>query len=54
MKATPKDELLDKALSRIVITNDISRTSLDTMVGSAQNAGFLKDIPALDALIPRL
>jgi NitT/TauT family transport system substrate-binding protein len=54
MKATPKDELLDKALSRIVITDEISRSSLDTMVVSAQKAGFLKDIPALDQLFPKL
>jgi len=54
MKAAPKDELLDKALSRIVITNEISRASLDKMVGSAQKAGFLKDIPDLGALLPTL
>ena len=53
MKATPKDELLDKALSRIVITDEISRPSLDKMVTSAQKAGFLKDIPALDQLLPK-
>ncbi len=53
MKATPKDELLDKALSRIVITDEISRPSLDKMVTSAQKAGFLKDIPSLDQLLPK-
>lgn len=54
MKATPKDELIDKALSRIVITDEVSRTSLDKMVSSAQKAGFLRDIPALDQLLPKL
>jgi len=54
MKSTPKDELIDKALSRIVITDEVSRPSLDKMVTSAQKAGFLKDIPALDQLFPKL
>jgi NitT/TauT family transport system substrate-binding protein len=54
MKATPKDELIDKALSRIVITDEVSRASLDKMVISAQKAGFLKEIPVLDQLFPKL
>ena len=54
MKAAPKDELIDKALSRIVITDEVSRASLDKMVISAQKAGFLKEIPALDQLFPKL
>jgi NitT/TauT family transport system substrate-binding protein len=54
MKAAPKDELIDKALSRIVITDEVSRASLDKMVISAQKAGFLKEIPALDQLLPKL
>jgi NitT/TauT family transport system substrate-binding protein len=53
-KAEPKDELITKALSRIVITNEVSRASLDTMVLSAQKAGFLKEIPSLDQLFPKL
>jgi NitT/TauT family transport system substrate-binding protein len=53
-KIAPKDELLDKALSRIVLTNEASRASLDKMVISAQKAGFLKQIPALDQLLPKL
>ena len=52
--AAPSDAVLDLALSRTVLTNDISRASLDTMVTSAQKAGFLKDIPALDPLLPSL
>lgn len=54
LKAEPKDELIDKALSRIVITDEVSRSSLDTMVSSAKKAGFLKEIPSLDQLFPKL
>ncbi len=49
--AAPSDALLDKALARVVLTNEISRKSLDIMVDNAQQAGFLKDIPPLDNLI---
>ncbi|RYD37614.1 MAG: ABC transporter substrate-binding protein [Verrucomicrobiaceae bacterium] len=52
--AAPGDELLNKALARTILTNEISRPSLDRMVVSAQKAGFLKDIPALDPLLPSL
>ena len=51
-KAAPKDEVLDRALARMVITNEISRPSLEKMVSSAQKVGFLKDIPTLDKLLP--
>lgn len=54
MKAAPKDVLLDKALARVVVTDKISRESLDRMVSSAQAVGFLKDIPALEKLLPSL
>ena len=50
----PKDAMIDKALPRVVLTDEISRASLDTMVKSAQKAGFLKDIPDLTQLIPSL
>lgn len=50
----PKDAMIDKALPRVVLTDEISRSSLDTMVQSAQKAGFLKDIPDLTQLIPSL
>ena len=53
-KAKLKDELIVRALSRVVITDDISRKSLDAMVSNAQKAGFLKDIPSLDALFPKV
>ena len=54
MHSAPKDALIDRALSRIVITEEVSRTSFDKMVTSAQKAGFLKEIPALDQLFPKL
>lgn len=54
MRAAPKPELLDRALGRIVVTNEVSRASLDKMVTSAQRAGFLKEIPSLDQLLPTL
>ena len=50
----PKDALLDKALSRVVLTDEVSRASLDKMVASAKKAGFLKGIPDLTQLIPSL
>lgn len=52
--AAPGDELLNKALARTILTNEISRPSLDRMVISAQKAGFLKSIPALDPLLASL
>jgi NitT/TauT family transport system substrate-binding protein len=52
--AAPSDELLDRALGRVVPTNEISRKSLDVMVENAQQAGFLKDMPSLDALVSSL
>lgn len=53
-KASLKDEVLDKAFSRVVLTNDISRQSLERMVASAQKVGFLTDVPDLGALLPKL
>ncbi|TDU70746.1 NitT/TauT family transport system substrate-binding protein [Prosthecobacter fusiformis] len=50
----PGDELLDRALSRVVLATEVNRAGLDEMVISAQKAGFLKDIPSLDALLPKL
>lgn len=52
--AAPSDALLDRALARIVPTNEVSRPNLEHMVLSAQKVGFLKDIPALDELLPAL
>ncbi len=53
-KANLKDEILDRALSRVVLTNDISHESMERMVASAQKVGFLTDIPDLGALLPKL
>ena len=50
----PSDALLDKALPRVVLNTEVSRTGLDEMVTAAQKVGFLKDIPALDNLLPKL
>ncbi len=50
----PKAEVLDKALSRVILTNDISRPSLEKMVAGAKKAGFLKEIPSLDRLLSPL
>lgn len=50
----PSEQLLDQSLPRVVLTTDVGRAGLDEMVVAAQKAGFLKDIPALDALLPKL
>ena len=50
----PGDPLLDRALPRVVLSDEISRPALDVMVESAKKAGFLHDIPSLDALLPKL
>jgi NitT/TauT family transport system substrate-binding protein len=54
MGKAPGEELLNKALARTVITDTVSRESMDKMVASAQKVGFLKDIPSLDQLFPKL
>jgi len=54
LHSAPKDQLIDTALSRIVLTDEVSRESLDKMVIGAQKAGFLKEIPSLDQLFPEL
>ncbi len=54
MKSAPKDEQLERALSRVVVTDLISRDSLDRMVANAKSAGFLKGIPDLARLLPAL
>lgn len=54
LKLPAKDEVLNSAFKRVIVTDVISRESLDKMVKSAQKVGFLADIPALDALLPAL
>jgi NitT/TauT family transport system substrate-binding protein len=41
----------DKAWTRLKFTSDISRTSLEALVGEAQSVGFLKDAPDLGKLV---
>lgn len=50
----PGEELLDRALPRVVLDTKVGRGGLEEMVVAAQKAGFLKDIPSLDALLPQL
>jgi NitT/TauT family transport system substrate-binding protein len=50
----PKPDVVEKALSRVVLTNELSRPSLEKMVNGAKTAGFLKDIPSLDQLLSHL
>lgn len=52
--AAPSDALLDRALGRVILTNEVSQKSLDIMVRNAQQAGFLKDMPPLDDLVVSL
>ena len=54
LKLPAKDEVLTRAFSRVIVTDVISRESLDKMVKSAQKVGFYSDIPALDDLLPAL
>lgn len=50
----PKAAVLDKALPRVVLTNDLSRPSLEKMVAGAKAAGFVKEFPSLDQLLSQL
>ena len=47
----PKAAVVDKALSRTILTNDISRPSLEKMVENAKTAGFLTEFPPMDELL---
>lgn len=50
----PKAAVLDKAIPRVVLTNDVSRQSLEKMVSNARAAGFIKEFPPLDQLLSQL
>lgn len=50
----PKAAVVDRALSRVFLTNELSRLSLEKMMIGAKTAGFLKDIPSLDQLLSEL
>jgi NitT/TauT family transport system substrate-binding protein len=47
----PKGEVLDHALARVVLTNEVSRESLEKMVENAKAAGFIREFPALEPLL---
>ena len=47
----PKAAVVDKALSRVVLTNELSRPSLEKMVQGAKTAGFISEFPPLDELL---
>lgn len=47
----PKAAVVDKALARVILTNDLSRPSLEKMVQSAKSAGFISEFPPLDELL---
>lgn len=49
--AAPPDAQLDRAFGRVKLTHEISRRALDNLVKDAQQAGFLRNIPSLDALL---
>lgn len=53
MNMAPKDELINKALSRIAVVDEVSRASMEKMVTSAQRVGFLNEMPALDERVHR-
>jgi NitT/TauT family transport system substrate-binding protein len=52
-RATMSPELIASAWKRIVLTNDVSRPSLETFVTHAQKAGFMRAAPDLSRLIAK-
>jgi NitT/TauT family transport system substrate-binding protein len=52
-RATMSPELIVSAWKRIVLTNDVSRASLETFVTHAQKAGFMRAAPDLSRLIAK-
>jgi NitT/TauT family transport system substrate-binding protein len=50
----PKAAVLDLAIPRVVLSNEVSRQSLETMVAQAKAAGFLREFPPIEALLPSL
>ena len=45
------DALVKQAWQRIVLTDRVSREALDTFVGAAKAAGFMRDAPDLSRLV---
>lgn len=50
----PKAAVLDLAIPRVILSNEVSRQSLETMVAQAKAAGFLREFPPIEALLPSL
>jgi NitT/TauT family transport system substrate-binding protein len=51
----PKAAIVEKALTRVFLTNDISRPCLEKMLSGAKAAGFLRSSqPSLDQLLSQL
>ncbi len=47
----PKPAVVDKALARVILTNELSRPSLEKMVQGAKAAGFITEFPPMDHLL---
>jgi NitT/TauT family transport system substrate-binding protein len=50
----PKAAVLDLAIPRVILSNEVSRQSLETMVAQAKAAGFLREFPPIEPLLPSL
>ncbi len=46
----PSEALLERALARVTLTDDVAPAALQQMLADAQAAGFLRSAPALDSL----
>jgi NitT/TauT family transport system substrate-binding protein len=46
----PSRELLDRALRRVVLTDEVDPAAMRRLLADAQSAGFLRSAPALDHL----
>jgi NitT/TauT family transport system substrate-binding protein len=53
MRAEIKPELISHAWARIMLTSAVSRDALESFVGKAKDAGFLRSAPDLSRLIER-
>ena len=53
MRATISAELVQRAWKRIILTNDVTRASLDAFMASAQAVGFLRGAPDLAKLLEK-
>lgn len=51
LTVAPSDAVLERALSRVQLTNEVSRPSLEKMARKAQSLGYLEDLPSLDNLV---